>query len=279
MAGAQKTSQFTPATSVSVNDEVPLLQGGVLKRVTVSKLTGNVDFEWIASGESWTFVSFNSSTRMGVVTVPSDATLKYTPGNRIRIQQTTGGVKYGIIHGVSSTTLTIFFPVGTTLNNEAITSPVYSALDTPQGFDKDFSLWRIVVNPTGNTANTPAKVTWYRPDATGVITYGVGKWKVSYQATCRIAGSASTWLSNRQTLSTTTNSETIAEATIFSGTDMPSSGLITLSAPGTKTNIPRTVASGTETLNLLQYVDVQGTVHGSTGLNINAKIEAVSAYV
>ena len=149
--GAQKTSQFNQATSVTQADQVPLLQGGELKRVTVGILTGAPDFGWSATGESWTYSSYNTTTQIGVVTVPSDATTKYTPGNRIRIAQSTGGTKYGIIHVVTATTLTVFFPLGTTLNNEAINTPVYSPLDSPIGFDKDPVLWTLVTRKTTRT--------------------------------------------------------------------------------------------------------------------------------
>ena len=175
--GAQKTSQFNQATTVTQADQVPLLQGGELKRVTVAKLTGNVDLGWVASGESWTFVSFSSTTRIGIVTVPSDATIKYTPGNRVRIQQATGDVKYGIIHAVSSTQLTIFFPTGTTLVNEAITSPVYSALDSPVGFSKDPDLWTLVTRKTTRTTQSASVNTYY--NIGGNLPIGAGKWLLS----------------------------------------------------------------------------------------------------
>lgn len=149
MAGVQKTSQFPQASSASPADEVPLLQSGVLKRVTVAKLTGSPDNGWQATGESWTFSSYSSTTNIGVVTVPSDATTKYGIGMFVRVQQTTGGIKYGMIIGVTSTTLTIWFR-GYTLNNEAITSPVYSTVENPvglpikiaEGNPYDFSVWR-----------------------------------------------------------------------------------------------------------------------------------------
>lgn len=203
MAGAQKTSQFTPATTVAVNDEVPLLQGGVLKRVTVAKLTGNVDLGWVASGESWTFVSFSSTTRIGIVTVPSDATIKYTPGNRVRIQQATGGVKYGIIHAVSSTQLTIFFPTGTTLVNEAITSPVYSALDSPVGFNKDPELWTLITRKTTRTTQGASVNTYY--NIGGNLPIGVGKWLLSAADLGLITHNAAGYMGFTSVLSTTSS--------------------------------------------------------------------------
>lgn len=249
------------------------------KTIEVGKLLGLPVVGWTPSGEVHTFVSWDSATRIGVIQVPSNATTKYQAGNRYRITQATGGTKYGIIHKVTSTQLTVFFPSGTTLNNETISNPYYSQLDSPIGFDKDPELWRFVVQPVANTANTPAKVTWYKPSSTGAITYGVGAWLIDWEAAMRGAGTASTWISQKTTVSTTTNSETITEATVFAGTDMPSSGLITISAPAGKKGIRRLVSSGTETLHLLHNLDVQGSVHSSSGLNIGARLVATSAYL
>ena len=136
--GAQKTSQFNQATTVTQADQVPLLQGGELKRVTVGVLTGNPDVGWQASGESWVFSSWNSTTNVGVVTVPSDATTKYMVGMFVRIAQATGGTKYGKILGVTSTTLTIWM-LGYTLSNEAITTSSYSPLAHPVGLPVNIS--------------------------------------------------------------------------------------------------------------------------------------------
>lgn len=134
MAGTLKTSQFNAATVANPTDEVPLLQGGQLKRVQVSVLTGNPDAGWIATGESWTFSSFNSATRIGVVIVPSNATTKYVQGMKVRFSQATGGTKYGVIVAVTTTTLAIFFLSGITLNNEAILTPNYSMSYMPTGY-------------------------------------------------------------------------------------------------------------------------------------------------
>ena len=156
--GAQKTSQFNQATTVTQADQVPLLQGGELKRVTVGVLTGNPDVGWQASGESWVFSSWNSTTNVGVVTVPSDATTKYMEGMFVRIAQATGGTKYGMTITVTATTMSIWMPTFT-LNNEAITTSSYSPLAHPVGLPATiadgspykFSGWRnatLTINST-----------------------------------------------------------------------------------------------------------------------------------
>ncbi len=280
---AKRLDQQTQLTAAQLaqNDIIGIrdMSAGQTKYITVKDLTGSPEFGWQATGESHTFSSWDAATRIGVITVPSDATTKYQPGNRYRFTQATGGTKYAIIHAVTATTLTLFLPTGTTLNNEAITSPVYSPLDTPYGFNKDTDLWSIIVNPVANTGNTPAKSTYYRPSSTGVLTYGVGKWLIDYQASVRVAGSGSSWASQYTTLSTTTNSETIADTSVYSGGDQATGGVLTFSMPHWKSDILRTVTSGTETLNLLHMVDVQGTVMSSCGLNAKSRMVATSAYL
>lgn len=133
MAGTLKTSQFNSATIANPTDEVPLLQGGQLKRVQVKVLTGNPDVGWQASGEKWTFSSWNATTRRGVIVVPSDATVKYAPMMWVRFSQATGGTKWGRIVSLTSTTLTIAMSTGQTLTNETLSTPVYSPLSAPQG--------------------------------------------------------------------------------------------------------------------------------------------------
>lgn len=276
-----KIPALPPMTSPAPNDLVPIedVSDGNTKYISLSALTGYPDFGWSAIVATHTFTSFDSATRIGVITVPSDATLTYTPGMRYRLTQATGGIKYAIIHAVSATSLSLLLASGTTLNNEAITAPMFSPLDTPLGFPRNRDAWEIRKNITGNTANAPTKGAWYRPQSADVITYGVGKWLISYSATPRTAGSASAWISGKTTLSTTTNSETIVGLTAFHGKDDSASGLITLGSNNTIVDHPRTVTSGTETLNLLHNADCQGTIHSSNGINAGGYLSAVSAYL
>ena len=59
-------------------------------------LDGLVNGGWLPVTDTWTFSSYDSATRVGVLTVPSDATTRYLNNQRVRFTQ--GGVtKYGII--------------------------------------------------------------------------------------------------------------------------------------------------------------------------------------
>lgn len=102
------------------------------KIIDVGKLLGLPSVGWTAAGETWSFVSWNSTTKIGVIQVPTDATTKYAIDNFVRFVQSTGGTKYGRILSLTSTQLTVWLP-NYTLNNEAITVPNYSPLASPIG--------------------------------------------------------------------------------------------------------------------------------------------------
>lgn len=177
-----RISALTELTSLASDDYLVVLDSSanIAKKISVANAFGIPDFGWTAAGESWTYASWTSDTRIGTITVPTDATTKYYPGMRIKITQSTGGTKYGIIHAVAATLLTVFFPVGTTLNNEAITSPNYSIAKTPLGFDADKSLWMLESIDTSLRSQTSPTVGTYYNLGSFSLAVGVGVWDVGY---------------------------------------------------------------------------------------------------
>jgi hypothetical protein len=160
---AKRNSQLTELLVVAQDDYLTIVDtsAGQSKRVSVKNLTGAPDVGWTATGEAWSFSSYSSTSNVGVVTVPTDATTKYSVGMFVRFSQTTGGTKYGRIIAVTSTTLSIWFGAGIyTLNNEAISTPVYSPLAHPgglpikiaEGQPYAFSVWRNAAYSVGNGA-------------------------------------------------------------------------------------------------------------------------------
>lgn len=91
----------------------------------------STDTGWREVTDSWSYASATT------ITVPSDATAKYSVGDKIRLTQST--VKYFYITGVASTTLTINGGTDYTLANEAISDVSYSKALTPQGFPQYFA--------------------------------------------------------------------------------------------------------------------------------------------
>lgn len=130
-----RISALTELTSLASNDYLIVLDSSanIAKKISVANAFGVPEATWMATGETWTFSSFNSTSGIGVVTVPTDATTKYTTGMWVRFSQTTGGTKYAKIIAVTATTLSLQFGASITLNNETITSPVYSPLARPYG--------------------------------------------------------------------------------------------------------------------------------------------------
>lgn len=100
--------------------------------VTAAKLDSNVAAGWLNAGETWTYASATT------ITVPSDATTKYSPGDRIRLKQG-GNYKYFYVISVTSTLITITGGSDYTLTNSSITDNYYSKVATPVGFPQYFN--------------------------------------------------------------------------------------------------------------------------------------------
>jgi hypothetical protein len=100
---------------------------------------------WIPTLESWSYASATT------ITVPSDATIKYNIGDKIRLRQG-GSYKYFYIVGVSSTTLTVTGGSDYSVANAIITdnyfSRVVSPLDFPQWFNYDATYTGFSSDPT-----------------------------------------------------------------------------------------------------------------------------------
>lgn len=130
--GQQKFSQFDPVTSTVSGDKIPILRGGQNKIITVDNFTGVPSQDWYNAAGTWTFSSFNSTSRLGVITVPSDATAKYNVGMWIKITQSSI-VKFGMITGVTISSISVNFFTTWTFTNETIVSPSYSPVARPLG--------------------------------------------------------------------------------------------------------------------------------------------------
>lgn len=208
-----KISALPQLTTPQPDDYIPIVDesGTITKKINMSDLTGYPTLGWVTAGETWSYASWSSTTRIGVLTVPSDATTKYTVGMRIMITQSTGGTKYGIIVAVASTTLTVFFPSGTTLNNEAITNPFYTSSKAPYSFPADPTLWRLRTTSTSNPSTSSSS--W--GSLSIALTVGIGMWKLRWKAligTDKGTDTNNSW--HYGTLSSNTSSETNADLTI-----------------------------------------------------------------
>jgi hypothetical protein len=97
---------------------------------------------WIAVSDSWAYASATT------ITVPSDATTKYSVGDKIKIVQS-ATTKYFYITAVSSTVLTVTGGTDYTVANSAISGVYYSKAATPQGFPQWFNYTPSLVGWSG----------------------------------------------------------------------------------------------------------------------------------
>lgn len=84
------------------------------------------DSGWRPVSDTWTFAS--STT----ITVPSDATLKYSVGDKLRLTQSSS-TKYFYVVAVAATVLTVSGGTDYTVANAAISSISYSKAENPLG--------------------------------------------------------------------------------------------------------------------------------------------------
>lgn len=200
-----RISALTEVTELASNDYFIVLDSSanIAKKVSVQNALGIPEFGWVSSGESWTYASWDSTRRYGTITVPTDATTKYFKGMRVKITQSTGGTKYGIITKVEATLLTVHFPSGVTLNNEAISTPFYSAEKAPSGFPLERTAWEFTYLLTSTTQQTsPNASTWYNT-ATSKIDLGPGDWHCEGRPAFQMTSGATEF---KTALSTSNNS-------------------------------------------------------------------------
>jgi hypothetical protein len=133
-------------------------ESGTTKLHPASNINKYLGPGWTLSGDTWTFSSWNSTTKVGVMNTTAGATTKYSIGMWVRFTQATLGIKYAKITGVTTSTVTAIFYNSTQLDNEAISSPVYSTADTPFGVDNSgaWLAWTSTVTAAGGTFTSVA---------------------------------------------------------------------------------------------------------------------------
>lgn len=87
--------------------------------------------------DTWSFSSYNSTTKVGVINATAGANTRYAIGQWIRFAQPTLGIKWAKITGLSSSTITAKFISTYQLDNEVISNPNYSASYSPLGSPND----------------------------------------------------------------------------------------------------------------------------------------------
>lgn len=140
------------ASSVSITDSGGYFSGSdveaALQEVGLTEESG-----WMEISDSWSYATAST------ITVPSDATTKYSPYMRVRFKQG-GGYKYYVIRSVAATTLTVAINDDYVVANSAITNIAVSHLDVPLDFPMSFGF-------------TPSWTNFTTTDATIAIKYSI----------------------------------------------------------------------------------------------------------
>lgn len=245
------------------------------KTFTSPLFTGTLD-GWISTG-TFTYASADAPTY--TITVASGAASIYNVGDRIKLTQATGGVKYFIITAVADTVLTVYGGTDYALVNEAITAPYYSHNKSPLGFPLSPTKWTVEVTDTADrTQATPTQNTWYNPNS-NAITIPIGTWRVFYDACLATGDSNLAGCDIMSTLSTANNSASDAQFTTDSLYLVPTAGAISQRAQVHREKVLVLAAKTPYYFNIrTQYASVDNIyVLASTGANL--LIQAICAYL
>jgi len=232
----------------------------------------NAGGDWKDLGQTLTYTSADDPTYVATVS-GVDVTSDISVGMKIRLSQTTGGTKYFIVTAISFSTDTVITLYGGTdynLENEAISTPVYSSVKAPYGFPLDITKWTQTTTSTSNSSQaSPTQNVWYNLGGNLVIPIGV--WDVDYQiiGRCTVASG-----SFKSTLSTTNNSESDADFSTFFST----TGGTDFNVPMSKQKILSLTAKSTRYLNMKTIVSSASTlaIRGDLGTTV---IKAVCIYL
>jgi len=271
----QKDSAGTERNILNLNSSNDLEIGGS----GINKLIFNTPFDgWIAANETWTFSSWDASVYTGVITVPLNATTKYSPGMRIKITQSTGGTKYGIITAVSSTSLTVFFGTDYTLNNEAISNPYYSPNKAPLGFPLNPEKWTVQLTDNVFREKTnPSQNVWYNLSPLSIM-IPIGIWEVEYKACISGYKTSTTNFSVFSTLSTANNTESDSDFTCYIFTEGANASPFALRASIYRKKVLNLSIKTTYYLNIKTEF-TGGTSIGVLGSASKTIIRAICAYL
>lgn len=200
-----------------------------------------------------TFTSYSSTTKIGVIATDTDIRTLAQVGNRIAFWQLTGGWKYGIIHAITASAITVFFGTDYTLVNEALYLGKTAGVKGPVGFPTDPAKWTLEALLTTDTIVAgPVQNTWYNLGS-HQLALGVGDWNVLGKTSIGIdrgeGGRCDTMGGLSTSPSSISHDKLITggangNASVFSCVPIHVSDTISLPSGGTLYLITRTTASG-----------------------------------
>jgi hypothetical protein len=210
-----------------------------------------------------------------VITVPTDATAKYSVGMRVKLTQTT--VKYFIITAIAATSMTVWGGTDYTLANAAISANYYSPHKAPLGFPLSPLKWSIETHDTtGGSQASPTQNQWYNLGTVSIALH-IGAWNVYYRTYAAIDKNSTTSLSIAVTLSTANNTEADTD---FTSTLLNGGGTENMTIYATLT-AEKTLLMAAKTSYYLNYKTGQATVGNiyNLGSSTPTIVRAVCAYL
>lgn len=163
------------------------------------------DDGWFTATSTWTYSSADAPVFVIATSIdePRAAT-----GTRLKLTQTTGGTKYGIVVNRTASALTVYMGTDYTLANEAITSPEVSPVRFPAGFPAAPTKWRVqLTDTTSRTQASPTGAAFYNLGSLS-ITVPIGSWLFSYQIDAKWDGGTNP---NRGTVALSTSSSSVSD--------------------------------------------------------------------
>jgi hypothetical protein len=175
---------------------------------------------WISAvEEKWTFDSDDDPTY--TLTISGDLTWKYCRGQRVRLQQAGGAIKYFIITNVSysspNTMLTLYGGTDYDLADSLIIEPYFSAAKAPYGFPLDEEKWTVkVVDSNVYAQANPVTNQWYNLGNLSIVV-PIGQWRLKYSFCLTVRRPTGNWVFAHCALSTSTTSASDPELQLGEG--------------------------------------------------------------
>ena len=164
----------------------------------------------------------NLTSNGSVAATTADSPFGYQSGGTI-----SSTVDYGIVTGISGTTVNVQVPAGNTLPTVGgISSLSYSTYSKPYGFPSDPAKWTVEVT-NSNDRTTTGNTSWN--SLTDTIVLPIGSWSVRFKSPMEVASPAATaTYRGLATLSSDASTETNPQTTI-SASVKPSSAAVSAS--------------------------------------------------
>jgi hypothetical protein len=209
-----------------------------------------------------------------IVDTSGDLSATLSVGMKLKFTDST--VKYGILHAIATTRLTIYTGTDYSIvSTGALSDTFYSMVKTPFGFPLNTEKWTVQFIDNKLAVVTPSANIWYNP-LTLFITIPVGSWRVIYMATGEHYKSGDTgYKAFYVTLSTANNTESDKDFTATSEFTTTQANILSIS----KEKNLSISSKANYYLNISTWVATASTTLGFRGDSAKTIILAVDAYL